>query len=88
MSIIPDGLTLHVLPGGEQLGLIDVQDVCHLIFTEGGNGDPIDWHIEIVRRTCEALDVTTAFDEFGEEMKLDDFLDDWSALVAPTGYRH
>ncbi len=70
---IPEGLTLQLTPG-EEPALFDAGDVCWVIFTDGGSGDPKSWQANIIEATCDVLGVTEAFDSEGEEMDVDEFI--------------
>lgn len=74
LDILPEGLHLALTPD-EDPGIFDAQDICHVVFTDGGYEDPVDWQNSIVLRTCTALGITTAFDEMGEEITPAQFMD-------------
>lgn len=66
----PEGLHLAYTPDSE-LGIFDAQDVCWLIFTDGGNEDPPSWQANIIASACKALDVTDGFNEMTEVVTVD-----------------
>lgn len=76
MSDLPEGLHLTYTPDQDQCGIFDAQDVCHIIFTGGGNGDPTSWEKQFIKITCGRLGVETAINEIGDEVSIDGFIDE------------
>lgn len=73
MSNYPEWLYLGLTPN-EDLAIFDAQGVCWIIFTDGGNGDPVRWQTNIVTDTCKALGIERAFDEEGNEITVEELL--------------
>lgn len=69
----PEGLYLGLTPS-DTLGIFDAGDYMWIEFGDGGHDDPIRWHNQIVKDTCESLGVTVAFDDEGNEVGIDALL--------------
>lgn len=82
-SSYPEGLHLALTPD-EQLGIFDAQDVCWIIFTDGGHGDPVRWQSSIVAATCKALGIERAFDEEGEEVTVAELVSQYTGGIIDT----
>lgn len=65
MSNFPEGLHLAYTPE-ETLAIFDAQDVMHVEFTDGGNGDPAHWACNIALATCYGLNITRGTTRDGE----------------------
>ena len=71
---LPEGLHLALTPD-EEPGIFDAQDVCHIIFTDGGLGDPTDWQASFIRRTCDELGISYGADNDGNFMTIGEFIE-------------
>jgi len=69
---LPEGLYLATDEAGNAV-IRDPQDLTWAILFQGGGGDPVDWPITIITKTCEALRITEAFDDEGNGMTVDGF---------------
>lgn len=73
---LPEGLHLALTPD-ETPAIFDAQDIMWIEFSDGGSGDPTDWPKNIVKSTCFALGVKEGIGEMGDELPVEDFLDQY-----------
>ena len=79
----PEGLHLTLTPDDE-LGIFDAQDVCWIIFTDGGYEDPVRWQESIVLDTCKALGVEYGFDGEGNEFTVSELVSQYTGGIIDT----
>jgi hypothetical protein len=75
---LPEGLILTLdKDNDDKIVVQDAKEVTWLVFERGGAGDPFDWAEGIIAKTCESLGIETAFNEYGDQMTVEEFLKDW-----------
>jgi len=82
MSDFPEGLYLGLTPD-EEPAIFDAQDIAHVIFTDGGLGDPVRWSQNMIEATCDALGVEDYIGETGEAFdSIEKFFDAYYGDIA------
>lgn len=81
----PEGLYLGLTPD-EEPAIFDAQDVCHMTFTDGGNGDPVEWQAALIQNTCRALGVAIAYDGDGEPWSVEAFIERYNGYAFAKTY--
>lgn len=74
---LPENLYLHVDTEIGELSIKDAQEIIFVLFRRGGNGDPVEWAMNVVLGTCKGLGITEAWSVDGEEMSLEEAISRW-----------